>query len=99
MDWRVVRFLTRFQYQKAEEAVPAADKRALILEAIRTGRDLEILYLKPDDTKSRRRIRPESVEMMEYHGRTFEGVRAYCHKRGEVRHFRIDRMLEVKPVD
>jgi ATP-dependent DNA helicase PIF1 len=99
MDWRIVKFLTRFQYRKAEQAVPAADRRAMVLEAIRTGRELEIVYLKPDDTKSRRRIRPEAVEMMEYHGRTFEGVRAFCHKRGEVRHFRIDRMLEVRKAD
>ncbi len=96
MDWRIVRFLTRFQYKKAEETLPAADKRALVLEAIRAGRELEIVYLKPDDTKSRRRIRPEAVEMMEYHGRTFEGVRAFCHKRGECRTFRLDRMLEVR---
>jgi len=99
MDWRIVRFLTRFQYKKAEEALPAADKRALVLGAIRAGRELEIVYLKPDDTKSRRRIRPEAVEMMEYHGRTFEGVRAYCHKRGECRTFRLDRMLEVSEID
>jgi ATP-dependent DNA helicase PIF1 len=95
MDWRIVRFLTRFQYKKAEQALPAADKRALILEAVRDGRELEIVYLKPDDTKSRRRVRPESVEMMEYHGKTFEGMRAYCHKRGEGRTFRLDRILEV----
>jgi ATP-dependent DNA helicase PIF1 len=99
MDWRIVRFLTRFQYKKAEEALPAADKRAMVLEAIRAGRELEIVYLKPDDTKSRRRIRPETVEMMEYHGKTFEGVRAYCHKRGECRTFRLDRMLEIHAVD
>jgi ATP-dependent exoDNAse (exonuclease V) alpha subunit len=98
MDWRIIRFLTRFQYKKAEDALPAADKRALILEAIRAGRELEIVYLKPDDTKTRRRIRPESVEMMEYHGKTFEGVRAYCHKRGECRTFRLDRMLEVSTI-
>jgi ATP-dependent exoDNAse (exonuclease V) alpha subunit len=95
MDWRIVRFLTRFQYKKAEEELPLADKRALILDAIREGRELEIVYLKPDDTKSRRRIRPESVEMMEYHGRTFEGLRAYCHTRGECRTFRLDRILEI----
>ncbi|MGZ5423923.1 MAG: AAA family ATPase [Candidatus Aminicenantales bacterium] len=95
MDWRIVRFLTRFQYKKAEEALPLADKRAILLEAIRDGRELEIVYLKPDDTKSRRRIRPESVEMMEYHGKRFEGLRAYCHKRGECRTFRLDRILEI----
>lgn len=95
MDWRIVRFLTRFQYKKAEEALPIADKRAILLEAVRDGRELEIVYLKPDDTKSRRRIRPESVEMMEYHGKRFEGLRAYCHKRGECRTFRLDRILEI----
>ncbi len=95
MDWRIVRFLTRFQYKKAEEALPVAEKRTLIKAAIREGRELEIVYLKPDDTKSRRRIRPDAVEMMEYHGKRFEGLRAYCHKRGECRTFRLDRILEI----
>jgi len=95
MDWRIVRFLTRFQYKKAEESLPMAGKRALLLEAIREGRELEIVYLKPDDTKSRRRIRPEAVEMMEYHDRTFEGLRAHCHTRGACRTFRLDRILEI----
>jgi ATP-dependent DNA helicase PIF1 len=95
MDWRIVRFLTRFQYKKADEALPLAEKRVLLKEAIRVGRELEIVYLKPDDTKSRRRIRPEAVEMMEYHGRTFEGLRAFCHTRGECRTFRLDRILEI----
>ncbi len=95
MDWRIVRFLTRFQYEKAEEAMPLTAKRALIKAAIREGRELEIVYLKPDDTKSRRRIRPEAVEMMEYHGKRFEGLRAFCHARGECRTFRIDRILEI----
>ena len=95
MDWRIVRFLTRFQYRKAEESLPAAEKRALLLEAIRGGRELEIVYLKPDDTKTRRRIRPETVEMMEYRGREFEGLRAHCYTRGECRTFRIDRILEI----
>lgn len=95
MDWRIVRFLTRFQYKKAEEALPAAEKRAMLQAAIHDGHELEIVYLKPDDTKSRRRIRPESVEMMEYHGKQFEGVRAFCHKRGECRTFRLDRILEI----
>ncbi|MBM3284628.1 MAG: WYL domain-containing protein [Candidatus Aminicenantes bacterium] len=35
---------------------------------------------------------------MEYMGRDFEGLRAYCFKREEERNFRIDRMLEIKPL-
>ena len=95
MDWRIVRFLTRTQYRKAEEALPSGERRALLLAAIRDGRELEIVYLKPDDTKTRRRIRPEAVETMAYGGRTFEGLRAYCHSRGERRTFRLDRILEI----
>ncbi len=95
MDWRIVRFLTRFQYKKSEEALPIAEKRALIRAAIRDGREVEIVYLKPDDTKTRRRIRPEAVETMEYHGKKFEGIRAYCLKRCAARTFRLDRILEI----
>ena len=95
MDWNIVRFLTRFQYKKADERLSYAQKKALINEAISEGRDLEILYLKPDDTKTRRRVHPESIEMMDYMGKRFEGVVAYCFKREGQRHFRIDRMLEL----
>ena len=96
MDYRIVRFLTRFQYRKAEQAMGTAERRAVVREAIRTGRELEIVYLKPDDTKSRRRVRPETVERMEYRGKPFEGLRAFCYARGEVRHFRLDRILELR---
>lgn len=96
MDYRVIEFLTRFQYRIAEEKQSYQEKYALICEAIRGRKELDVLYLKPDDTKSRRRILPEAIEMMDYRGKAFEGVRAFCRLRGENRHFRIDRMLEVK---
>ncbi len=98
MDWRVVKFLTRFQYRKAEERESTGDRRARVVAAARDGRDLDILYLKTDDTKTRRRIRPLAVETMEFKGRSFEGVRAWCRLRGEERVFRVDRMLEVEAV-
>jgi hypothetical protein len=96
LDYDIVRFLTRTQYKKADERLSYAAKVALVNEAIREGRDLEILYLKPDDTKSRRRIRAESIETLDFKGRRFEGVVAYCYEREDLRHFRIDRMLEVR---
>ncbi|MFH0789410.1 MAG: AAA family ATPase [Pseudomonadota bacterium] len=96
MDFRVVKFLTRFQYQKAEERLSYADKVQLIKAMIADSREVEIVYLKPDDTKSCRRIRPESIEMMEFRGKQFEGLRAFCHQRKDLRHFRIDRILELK---
>ncbi len=96
LDWRIVKFLTRFQYRKAEERESSLDRRARVMAAVRNGRELDILYLKTDDTKTRRRIRPLAVEAMEFKGRSFEGVRAWCRLRGEERVFRVDRMLEVE---
>ena len=94
-DWRVADFLTRFRYRKAEEAMSYEERRRIIEDAMRRGMDLEILYLKPDDSKSRRTIRPISIEEMEYRGKTFEGLRAYCSLRKGERAFRIDRILEI----
>lgn len=95
MDWRVAKFLTMFQYQKADERSSYDERSGIILDAIRRGLTLEILYLKPNDIKSRRMIRPLSIEPMEYKGTPFEGLRAYCCLRHEERTFRIDRILEI----
>jgi len=95
MDWRVVHFLTRFQYRKADERASYDERRRIIDDAIKRGMNLEILYLKPDDTKSRRTIRPIVIEDMEYRGKSFEGLRAYCCLRGRERSFRIERILEI----
>lgn len=99
MDYRVVRFLTQFQYRKAEEHIPVEIKRQRIKEAIRKKKLLEITYLKPDDTKSRRRVRPLSLGTMEYRGRSFEALVAYCFLRQEERCFRLDRILDFKIIE
>ena len=36
--------------------------------------------------------------MMEYKGKRFEGLRAYCYEREDFRTFRVDRVLEIKIV-
>ena len=48
------RFPHPFQYRKADERMGIDEKRRIIEDAMRRGLNLEILYLKPDDTKSRR---------------------------------------------
>jgi hypothetical protein len=94
-DWRVADFLTRFQYRKADERMGIDEKRRVIEDAMKRGLNLEILYLRPDDTRSRRTIRPISIEEMEYRGKVFEGLKAYCSLRKDERTFRIDRILEI----
>jgi len=98
MDRAVVDFMTGYQYRRAEKECPAGDKLRIIEEAIRTKSDLQITYLKPDDTRSRRIIRPLEVGEFAYGGKKFTGVRAYCRLRNEERSFRIDRILDLRVI-
>lgn len=98
MDWRVVKFLTRFQYDAAHKEVPLEDKVALIEEAIRRNGRLAITYLKPNDQKSRRTVEPRYVGELEYQGSLYLGMQAFCLARREHRTFRVDRILDIAPV-
>ena len=51
------------------------------------GKTLEIVYLKAKDEKSRRSIKPLSMGEMEYNGRPFTGLEAFCLTRREKRVF------------
>jgi ATP-dependent DNA helicase PIF1 len=94
-DFQVVDFLTKYQYRKAEQLCKTDDKLEIILKAIKNKTLLQIVYLKPSDEKTRRTIKPLIVGEMEYQGKTYLGVRAFCLKRNEERTFRVDRILEI----
>lgn len=98
MDFDVVKFLTKYQYKKAEQSCPLDDKVELIKKAIKNKTPLEIVYLKPNDEKSKRVIHPEIIGEMEYQGKKYLGVRAFCTMRKEDRTFRADRILEIKEI-
>ena len=55
-----------------------------------------MVYLRPNDEKTSRTVIPRTVEDMEYQGKTFLGMRAFCLKRNAERTFRIDRILELE---
>lgn len=95
-DYKVVDFLTKYQYKKAEQSYPVNDKLEMIKRAIGNKAALQIVYLKPNDEKTSRIIRPEMVGEMEYRGKKYLGMQAFCMKRNEERTFRIDRILEIK---
>ncbi len=97
VDYRIMKFLTGHQYAVSDEKMPLAKKIAAIEEAIEVGGALEIVYLKACDEKSRRVIRPMEIGDMEYSGKTFLGLKAFCESRKEERHFRVDRILELSP--
>ena len=94
-DWRVSKFLTSRRYVEAEAVMSVQDKTALVLEAIEKGADLQMTYLKPDNSESERLVTPISIGTESYRDKAFLGMRAYCHMRGAERKFRIDRMLAV----
>jgi ATP-dependent exoDNAse (exonuclease V) alpha subunit len=96
MDWKVVRFLTKYQYGLSEKKLSLDEKVRMIEAAIKGRSRLDIVYLKSNDEKSRRTIEPKRVGKMEYMGRPYTGIEAYCHKRKEDRIFRVDKILEMK---
>jgi ATP-dependent DNA helicase PIF1 len=97
-NYQVRDFLTGYQYKKAEEVSPSDDRLQMINRAIEDRGSLEIVYLKPSDEKSTRVVRPLSVGEMEYGGKKYLGIRAFCLKRNEERTFRVDRILEMREV-
>ena len=50
------------------------------------------------DDKTTRVVRPKAVGEMEYRGKKYLGMRAFCLKRNEERVFRVDRILEIEEV-
>jgi len=99
VDYRVVKYLIGYQYDLSEEKLPLDSKVKHINGAIEKGEELEIVYLKNTDEKTVRVIRPVSVGMMNYRGRNFLGLSAYCCLREELRTFRVDRILQVRDGD
>lgn len=95
MDWQVVKFVTRFQYQKAEQVLPLAQRVSILEKAARNNKAVSIVYLKANDEKSKRIIKPTCVGEMSYQEKVFLGVEAFDEKRQEHRVFRVDRILEI----
>ncbi len=95
MDWRIVNFLTKYQYKISEEAAPLEEKLKIIQQAIDEGKSLKITYLKATDEKSQRTIRPLRLGKMTYLDKPFLGIAAYCFERKEERTFRVDRILQI----
>ncbi len=96
MDYRVVNFITNYRYGLAEEGFPLEKKIELIKQAIVDGFNLDVTYLRANDTKSKRKLKPKIVGEMEYLGKKYIGLKAFCLLRQEERTFRVDRMLELR---
>ncbi len=96
MDWRVVNFVTGYQYRLADAVMSVDEKVELIDRAIKDDKQLEVVYLKASDEKSTRIIDPKYVGEMEYRGKTYVGVRGLDSKSQSERNFKVDRILELQ---
>ncbi len=96
LDWAVVRYLTRSQYNQAARTLTRDDKLLILEAAIREKSLLQMVYLKGTDVKSQRTIKPLRLGEMEYAGRPFLGLDAWCVTRGGKRVFNIDRILSLQ---
>jgi ATP-dependent DNA helicase PIF1 len=98
LDWAVVRYLTRSQYDQAARTLSREDKLRILEEAILDESLLQMVYLKGSDVKSQRTVKPLSMGEMEYAGRPFLGLEAWCLTRRGKRVFNIDRILSLQQV-
>ncbi len=88
--------MTKYQYNRAAQSCSVDDKIEIIRKAIEYQTKLKMVYLRPNDEKTSRTVIPRMVEDMEYQGKAFLGMRAFCMKRNAERTFRVDRILELK---
>ena len=95
MDYKVINFVTKYQYKQSESRCSLENKIKIIKQAIADNKNLELTYLKTSDEKSRRAIQPTFIGEMQYQGKSFLGVKAFCLKRNDERVFRVDRILEI----
>lgn len=96
VDYRIQRFLTGYHYARSEAAMPLTAKIEALEAAIADVHPVRMTYLKASDVRSERVVQPIAVGEMEYQGRSFLGLHAYCRERGEARVFRVDRILQLE---
>ena len=93
-DKRIVAFLG-----SAPALAPVQDNKIdLIRSAINENSLLDIVYLKGNDEKTTRTVRPLTLGDENFKGKAFVGMKAFCTLRKEERLFSVDRILEIRKV-
>lgn len=95
-DYRVMSFLTKLRCAEAERVLSRDDKIEIIEKAIKDKTALRIVYLRPSEESTERVILPKTIGEMDYRGKRYLGMTAFCLLRNEERVFRVDRVLEIE---
>lgn len=99
LDRRIVKFLTEFQYKNSEKKLPLQEKISIIENAISNDKKIEIVYLKSNDIKTKRLIKPIYIGHMEYLDKTFIGLKAFCMLRKQERNFNVEKIIDIRIMD
>ncbi|HPN67577.1 MAG TPA: AAA family ATPase [bacterium] len=94
-DPQIVNFMNGGQPSNSNVDHSAQNKIDIIQKAIDNYDTLKIVYLKPDNTKSNREIKPQYVGEVEFFGQKYIGVEAYCLERKAIRQFKLDRIIQI----
>lgn len=97
-DPRIYKFLTHYAYRKAAEHLSLDDKMEIIAQAIKNSEEIEITYLKANDSKSTQIITPIRAGNENYHGKIFPGMLAQIKTPSEERMFHVGRILDIKKI-
>ncbi|MEM5777273.1 MAG: WYL domain-containing protein, partial [Candidatus Aenigmatarchaeota archaeon] len=96
VDWRITKFLIELKYKISEKNLPAEKKIKIIKDAIVENKQIKIVYLKQNDTRSERLIKPLKIGEMSYMGKNYLGLLAYCFESRSIKTFRVDRIIDIK---
>ena len=96
VDWRIYKFLTAQAYKKASEQFSFEEKCSIIKSSISERSELDMIYLKPNDTKSKWTVIPLTIGDQIYKGKTYYGMSAYCKSSQAKCMFRVDRIFRIK---
>ena len=94
-DYRICEYLTNQRNDQAEQTFSVEQKGALITEVIAAGGQLNIEYLRADDTKVQCIVTPQTVGIAKYQGQEYLGMRAYCPESDTQRMFKVERILKL----
>ncbi len=95
-DPTICNFMTNLTYQRIAASFPNSEKTAILQQAIADKRDLTMTYLKPNDSKSTRVITPISTGEEHHNGKTFAGLRVFCHQHNDNRIFHLGRVIDLR---
>lgn len=99
LDRKIVKFLVNFQYELSKKSLSPEDKLSILKRAIEERKPVEIVYLKSNNVKTKRVVTPLSIGEMDYLGKSFYGLSAFCQMRKEERVFNVDRILELRLIE